>query len=280
MKEKGTKILNKRNEGSNDQLPLINEGDEVFIKTTGRNKIRKKYTKLKVDKSKVRKRSRRGLVNGLGTIINYVTGNLDQNDLTTIQNNFHKLYNTQSRVIEQVNSQISFAHAISAKLEDNMRVIEKRLLNTHAAIREFKEKSDKHMIISRILFVANQLYGYVQSLEVSITLAMQGIPNLGTFSKNELSLIQDHLSKCAKVVGIKFENLKQCSETKGDSLQLANAKKSTSVGFPWVPFITFNDELNRDVSAEAVKDLEGLVCNYFGDKPPKGCPPPDNASIP
>nr|CAI5859557.1 unnamed protein product [Callosobruchus analis] len=52
MKEKGTKILNKRNEGSNDQLPLINEGDEVFIKTTGRNKIRKKYTKLKVDKSK------------------------------------------------------------------------------------------------------------------------------------------------------------------------------------------------------------------------------------
>nr|CAI5845544.1 unnamed protein product [Callosobruchus analis] len=53
MKEKGTKILNKRNEGSNDQLPLINEGDEVFMKTTGRNKIRKKYTKLKVDKSKV-----------------------------------------------------------------------------------------------------------------------------------------------------------------------------------------------------------------------------------
>ncbi|VEN46167.1 unnamed protein product [Callosobruchus maculatus] len=143
----------------------------------------------------IHKRSRRGLVNGLGTIIKYVTGNLDQNDLTTIQNNFHKLHNTQNQIIEQVNTQISFAHAISAKLEETMNVIEKRLLNAQAAIREFKENSDKHMVISRILFVANQLYENVKSLEVSLTLAMQGIPNLGSFSRSELGLIQDHLSK-------------------------------------------------------------------------------------
>ncbi|VEN43467.1 unnamed protein product [Callosobruchus maculatus] len=188
-----------RNEGTNDQSPNIREGDKVFIKTTGRNKIRKKYTKLKVDKAKgkkiidsyqkIRVQINKDDIIGHALLLDlgHTVNSIEQELLKF--NSIHKRSRRDGIIF------ISFAHAISAKLEETMNVIEKRLLNARAAIREFKENSDKHMVISRILFVANQLYENVKSLEVSLTLLMQGIPNLGSFSRSELGLIQDHLSK-------------------------------------------------------------------------------------
>nr|CAI5824770.1 unnamed protein product [Callosobruchus analis] len=82
--------------------------------------------------------------------------------------------------------------------------------------------------------------------------------------------------KCAKEVGIEFEDLKYCSVARGDSLQLANANKSQKVGFTWVPFITINDKYDEDASYDATTDLKGVVCKHFADKPPKGCPQPKN----
>ncbi|VEN53123.1 unnamed protein product [Callosobruchus maculatus] len=94
-------------------------------------------------------------------------------------------------------------------------------------------------------------------------------------SEGQADRVSDEtFQKCATEVGIKFEDLKHCTETEGDSLIVANAKKSAKVGYSWVPFVTFNDEYDEDVSKEAQEDLKGLVCKYFADKPPKGCPSP------
>ncbi|VEN33589.1 unnamed protein product [Callosobruchus maculatus] len=82
--------------------------------------------------------------------------------------------------------------------------------------------------------------------------------------------------KCAKEVGIKFEDLKHCSKTKGTVLQLENARKSDNVDYGWVPYITFNDKDDKYVSSDAEEHFKDVVCKLFADKPPKGCLPPMN----
>nr|CAH7740314.1 unnamed protein product [Callosobruchus chinensis] len=88
-----------------------------------------------------------------------------------------------------------------------------------------------------------------------------------------------HACVCAKKAGIKFEEIKHCSKTRGDEIQLANAKKSKSVGYRWVPFVTFNDKFDEDVSMKATDNFKEFVCKHFPDNPPKGCLPPQKAQI-
>ncbi|VEN40674.1 unnamed protein product [Callosobruchus maculatus] len=77
--------------------------------------------------------------------------------------------------------------------------------------------------------------------------------------------------KCAKEIGINFEDLKRCKETTGYRHQVANAKKSRKIGLSTVPFITLNDKRDDDLNSEACQDFEGFVCKQLADNPPKGC---------
>ena len=43
------------------------------------------------------KRTKRGLINGLGSIIKFISGNLDDNDLRTINENINRLYNNKGK---------------------------------------------------------------------------------------------------------------------------------------------------------------------------------------
>lgn len=58
-------------------------------------------------------RLRRGLINGLGTAIKFVSGNLDQDDFDNLENQIHSLRVSRTDEIEHINKLISFSNSIS-----------------------------------------------------------------------------------------------------------------------------------------------------------------------
>ncbi|VEN59993.1 unnamed protein product [Callosobruchus maculatus] len=83
--------------------------------------------------------------------------------------------------------------------------------------------------------------------------------------------------KCSKEVGIEFKDLKHCSETKGEQLQVKNAEKS-KYRYNWIPFVTFNEIYDEAECLHALENLKEVVCKHFADNPPEACAPPKNVS--
>jgi cob(I)alamin adenosyltransferase len=75
-------------------------------------------------------RIKRGVVNGLGSFIKDITGNLDQHDLEEIGNAIHNLHHDQSRLIEQNTAQI----AINQGMIDRVNYIQKYINNSNKKI--------------------------------------------------------------------------------------------------------------------------------------------------
>lgn len=68
-------------------------------------------------------RQKRGLFDGLGNMIKIITGNLDNNDLAKINNQFEKLYKQNNALITENNEQVKINH----KVQDRMNRIIKEL---------------------------------------------------------------------------------------------------------------------------------------------------------
>lgn len=90
--------------------------------------------KLKIAKNKLNslipKRHRRGLINGLGTVIKFIAGNPDQDDFELIQINLGKLQSTENKIIKNQEKQIKINNSLQktvAKVSVTIAKIVKRI---------------------------------------------------------------------------------------------------------------------------------------------------------
>lgn len=64
-------------------------------------KTLKETLEIEIELAKFNHRTRRSLINGLGTAIRYFTGNLDQNDLHNINANLNTLFQNHEKVVNK-----------------------------------------------------------------------------------------------------------------------------------------------------------------------------------
>ena len=72
-------------------------------------------------------RTKRGLINGLGTAIKYIFGNPDANDLEKINNYLNSLQHQQQENIFTLNKSISVINTISIQINNNTNIINENL---------------------------------------------------------------------------------------------------------------------------------------------------------
>lgn len=141
------------------------------------------------------KRNKRGIINGLGTAIKFITGNLDDNDLKTISENIAKLEKSQNREIEKINQLTSFANHVTTRLNKGTELINENLAKTKKALQEALNRDDTRTLLQNEILQAESLLGTLKMIERSISLSLSGIPNLEIVSVLEMKEIHKYLQK-------------------------------------------------------------------------------------
>lgn len=159
------------------------------------------------------KRFRRGLVNGLGTLIKSLTGNLDVNDAEKYDTSIKLLSDNQTKIKTIVKDQITILQNSIKKFTDNVQnlkhnqiILESRIIEIEQILKNTKltniETYDYfliHTIAQQLTMNFQIIYDIFEKIEVAISFA-----KLNTFHNsivepidllNEIKLIESHISK-------------------------------------------------------------------------------------
>jgi len=151
------------------------------------------------------KRNKRGLLNPLGSIIKFITGNLDNEDSLQIRNSLEKIETSQTNVIKKVNRQLSITQNLMVNINQtmstiikNQNTISQKLLELQEAINkvtfEFIHFLEIKDILSQLKLNLDSLLHFVTEIENAITFAKLGIAHPSIISLENLYKINLELS--------------------------------------------------------------------------------------
>lgn len=140
-----------------------------------------------------KQRSKRGLVNGLGKVIKFISGNLDQDDLDYIENRLDSLQNNRNQEFKYINKLVTFSNAISNKLTEEINHVNLNM----GILKEIVQKDNFQIGILEhyqyILMCLNKLQRIIDIFENTISLSFSDVTNVELFSSKDISDINLHL---------------------------------------------------------------------------------------
>lgn len=138
-------------------------------------------------------RTKRGLINALGSIVKFITGNPDDNDLQAINENIKELHENQNSGITKINQLTSFANHVTKRFNEQIETINQNLAKTQLYFNRQLNIESYRIILQDEIFQAEKLLHTLFLLERSISLALNDIPNLEIISMREFREMQDYL---------------------------------------------------------------------------------------
>lgn len=146
-------------------------------------------------------RNKRGLIDGLGTIIKQITGNMDHNDALEINDQIKSLqdnsllttnsvknqHNLNDKMIERFNNITNFVNSEQIKLQSIAHIID----NYPHIEQELIQSQFYFSIQNQLIFLTD----HVDDILNSIQLAKFGIISKQILNKAELTLVRENLSK-------------------------------------------------------------------------------------
>lgn len=141
------------------------------------------------------KRARRGLVNALGTVIKFITGNPDDHDLQTIQENLEKIRATTNSEIFKLNQLTSLASHVTQRFAIQTEILNKNLELTRNSIIKLGNIADFRFLIQNEVYQSESLLNTLTMIERTLSMSMFTVPNLELITRKELLDIQNYLKK-------------------------------------------------------------------------------------
>lgn len=151
--------------------------------------ILRKFTNRKV---------RRGLANFIGKGIKFITGNLDDDDLKTINENLENLHRSKSSEIERINKLTSFANHLSKRYSEDLALLNENIVHTKTLFRNLSSTEEFRIIVEYEVLQSETLLNTLLMLERTISFAMKEIPNLEIITVEELLSIETYLEQIYK----------------------------------------------------------------------------------
>lgn len=184
--------------------------------------IKEKLEIVKIDK-KVDIRKKRGLINGLGSIVKFVTGNLDANDgeyyekmlrkiksnQVNINNQLLQQYSVNTEIINEYNKTINVARNNFNELKEKLTLVNKN-------VNDFIELEKLKDVLNQLNILYSIMLNLVQDIENSLTFCKLGTLHPSIISTKELyveilkiaDFYKDQLPLDPKINQImEFENL-------------------------------------------------------------------------
>jgi len=164
-----------------NETSMSKHGLNSYIKIIKISKatIEEKINNIKVHS--VKPRNKRGLINGLGSIIKKVTGNLDANDGNRINAILNHLQSNQNNIQNQLKMQYNINHQIIERFNDTIQDIKYNELALNKKLMQIEKRINENADWS-ILF-EKDAYNQIQILYNIILNILQDIENSLTFCK-------------------------------------------------------------------------------------------------
>ena len=172
----------------------INQVDRLTFKTFQKLISNLDQVKQVLDKLNYN-RSKRGLVNGLGSIIKFITGNLDDTDLQVINNNLDKLFENQKATISKINEVTSLANHITNRIADQTDLLNKNVEATTRLIQKIENRTEIILLIQNEVYQSENLLNTLQIIERTLSMSMYQFSNLEIITRDEILEMHDYLEK-------------------------------------------------------------------------------------
>lgn len=193
------------------------------------------------------RRFKRGLVNPMGSLIKYFTGNMDAEDAKEIHDSISELEYSQNKIIRKVNKQISLTTSLMAvtnetlsKITNNQKLIENKIeslrIGMHELAFNYAHYLEIHEVLNQIKLNLDSLLNFLSELENAISFAYLKTLHHSIVSPTELIniiKILDNYHSSSQVLYSVQEYLKyyQIVET---NVIITNDKVIFSLDFPLV----------------------------------------------
>lgn len=190
------------------------------------NKIKTQILQINPLSLSTSKRSRRGLIDGLGSIIKSITGNLDSDDAKRYDSAIQNLISNQKSMKTGVKEQISLVQQTIKtfngsifKLSQNQKIIATRIrqLENYVKTTQMTDVDNYHLlilqiVISQIITEYQTIIQILEDLENAITFSKLNVMHNSIINTNvllnELLQVQHHLSDQHKLpFEVQLENI-------------------------------------------------------------------------
>lgn len=140
-------------------------------------------------------RIKRGIIDGLGTVIKFISGNPDANDLKIINDNLMHLNQTQKVAINKINELTSLANHITSRLAKETEILNSNIFSTKDFLQNLQNQQDFRLMLENEVYQSDRFLNKLLMIERTITLSWHDIPNLEIITTNEIKDIYLYLSK-------------------------------------------------------------------------------------
>lgn len=182
------------------------ENDQTNSDTVKIANIKFSQLELKLQTLLPKHKLKRGLIDGLGTIIKTITGNMDANDAININEEIKKLNLNQNILEIETNQQISINKKmierfdnITRHINEQQKTIESFLhvynANINNALRTDQEVLKHLQYVHKIIFNIDLLYNHLINIAEAVTFARLHIISKQILTKTELNEIRSLLEK-------------------------------------------------------------------------------------
>lgn len=156
-------------------------------------------------------RSKRGLINGLGSIVKSLTGNLDQEDAQKYDRLISKLSSNQGKIKSLINEQTTLMQKsitnfenLSKNISQNQLILENRIEQAQIALKQIQTNNTNsygyflgQVLISQVISAFQNIYDILENLEIAITFSKLNIFHSSIVNPEELlseiKSIESHL---------------------------------------------------------------------------------------
>lgn len=157
-------------------------------------------------------RSKRGLIDGLGTVIKGISGNLDANDAIRYETAIMQLQRNQKDIMKNLNSDISLTGNIIEKFNETVSVLQK---NQHTIVSQFQGIAGNFTELYDNFYFYMRIRNIMEQMETSISIIMQFINEIeNALSFSKLGTLHHSV--------IKFSELKYLIKTVADKYSQEN----------------------------------------------------------
>ncbi|XP_039299952.1 uncharacterized protein LOC120355529 [Nilaparvata lugens] len=141
---------------------------------------------------KTQSKHKRGIFNGLGTAISWITGNMDANDKEHYNSIVREIENNEQIIQKNLDSQIIYNHRLTDKFNDNMKIIQ----SNNAVLQDFLLKASHEINVierlqqySLLLASVSLLELHVNDIVESLEFCKKNILHSSILSRSEISSI-------------------------------------------------------------------------------------------
>lgn len=138
-------------------------------------------------------RKKRGLMNYLGSGIKFITGNLDNDDLESITQNFEILKHNQLNAMHKINDLSSFAGNVMNKFKENINTINENSKTIRSEISNLTTEINLTLALQNQYIQINNLNQYLEKLLRIFSFAHLQTLDLEILSVKEISEIWQYL---------------------------------------------------------------------------------------